>query len=750
VSLDPQLRFKLSDPTRSFSDFKQTLASVHTLIAKNSRESLIHLAACAGSLLTTAWTVGADQAQDTKRKLSWLLDVAKDARLPYGNGLIAMGQFNPSPGNLAANATKIMRMCQLAEALQVDVIAFPELALMGYPVRDIIVRHPFLVKEQLKWLQAIAEQLGNTRAIIGFVEPNGPPGEECKNDFRHPIGKPYFNAAAICGNGTVEALVRKCLLPTYGEYEESRTFEAALQTGILPPEYLGQGQCPQNEPIRNHTIHGHSYGISICEDLWNDAQFFDRPLYALDPIEQLLHHAPETDVLINLSASVSRSRKEQMKHNLVSHVAKRHQRPLVYVNQVGAIDECSFDGASRCYDEKGQLVARALSFQEDFAIVCPLASPSSKQGEAQPLQGLIEPLSPGLGNTLSSTPSKRFDPNDPHDLGRTFQTLVQGIRDYFTKTGFQRALLGLSGGLDSSVTVALLVEALGAKNVLGVLMPSDITPSENQEDVQALVHALGVPSTTIPIANIVSDFLADLTLVEPPLGTVWGLPDPHSNAAENVQAMNRATLLRLLGNQYRALPIATSDKSELYLGYATVNGDMSGALAPLGDVPKTKVRALGRWMNAYYASKGASREVIPERILSRPPGADLKLDPQTGKTITAESVLMPYEFADEIIWRIEALHQSMDEMKATPFYWEERHGALGTSQKQEWLERFYTRMRTAVFKWWVVPPIILVEGNGSITKTDYHHPITAASINWQSQSAETIKAALQAEPFHAW
>jgi NH3-dependent NAD+ synthetase len=201
--------------------------------------------------------------------------------------------------------------------------------------------------------------------------------------------------------------------------------------------------------------------------------------------------------------------------------------------------------------------------------------------------------------------------------------------------------------------------------------------------------------------------------------------------------MNRATLLRLLGNDYRALPIATSDKSEFYLGYATVNGDMSGALAPLGDCPKTKVRTLARWLNQHRPG------LIPESILARPSGADLAVNPETGALLTAEDALMPYEFADEIIWRIETLQQSKQELMEACFQWE-NDKPLSKPQKKEWIDRFFCRMTAAVFKWWVAPPMIIVEGNGSISKSDYQHPITAARINWDGESFESMVQTLDA------
>ena len=653
-----------------------------------------------------------------------------------GQGFMALGQINTTPGDLAGNARKIMRYLDTAEALGLDLIAFPELALMGYPPRDVIGRHPFLVQENLKWLQAIAARTGQTYALVGFVEPRY--SLEPTPNFSHetaapkPYGKAYYNAMAILGEGKIHGIVRKCLIPTYAEFEDARQFEGAHQTGVLPASALGKPEAeikstdpaPVNGLIE---IHGHRYGISICEDLWNDADFFEKPLYENDPIAALAAQRPAA--LINLSASPTRSRKEQMKHNLCSHLSRKYSLPLVYVNQVGTVDEVAFDGASRVYNAQGELTARGKSFEEQFLIINPLLG-----------LGTVAPLPLGLEATLSAP--KTFNAYDTSDLGRTYECLLQGIRDYFSKTGFQRALLGLSGGLDSAVTVVLLADALGPENVLGVSMPSEITPDSSRQDAQTLADHLGITLVEIPIEAITHTFADGLHSIPQQLNGHWGTRDARSNAADNVQAISRATILRQLGNDYRALPVATSDKSEFYLGYATVNGDMSGALAPLGDVPKTKVRALARWLNEHRPqSVKTPRGVLPESIITKPSGADLKVDPATGQLVTAEQELMPYEFADEIIWRIEALQQSQATLQGVRFQYEEHH-PLDPAQKAAWLDAFFGRMARAVFKWFVAPPILIIEGNGSIAKSDYHHPIVASRIHWAGHSTTEIERLL--------
>lgn len=655
------------------------------------------------------------------------ISVAVPANLPQGpgQGNLALAQINTTPGDLAGNASKIIRYLNAAEEQAADLVIFPELALMGYPPRDVIVRYPFLIEENLKWLRAIAERTRQTWALVGFVEPRyAKPGEKRR-------GKGAFNAMAVLGAGKIQAIVRKNLLPGYSEFEDYRQFEPSPVTGAIDPEWLTDSELVP--PILNGTglidIHGHRYGLSICEDLWNDPDFFDNPLYGTDPIATLAAQKP--DALINISASPTRSRKEQIRHNLCGHLARKHQTPLIYVNQVGTVDEVSFDGTSRAYNAEGELFARGKAFEEQLLLI----NPFQQQG-----QGQIEPLPVGLAQTL--TAQKEFNAYDTSDLGRTYECLLQGIRDYFRKTGFQKAVLGLSGGLDSSVVVVLLADALGPENVLAVSMPSQITPEENRTDAQTIAERLGLPLVEIPIGSITEAFGQGLGQVRPQLESQWGATDPRSNAMDNVQAISRATILRQLGNEFRALPVATSDKSEFYLGYATVNGDMSGALAPIGDLPKTKVRALARWLNENRPNTVKTpRNVLPAAVISKPSGADLKKDPVTGRLVTAEDELMPYEFADEIIWRIEARHQSHADMLKEPFQYERQYG-LDASLKAEWLDKFFDRMPKAVFKWFVAPPILIVEGNGSIAKNDYHHPIVANRIRWQGHSETEIRELL--------
>jgi NAD+ synthetase len=245
-------------------------------------------------------------------------------------------------------------------------------------------------------------------------------------------------------------------------------------------------------------------------------------------------------------------------------------------------------------------------------------------------------------------------------------------------------------------------------------------------DAQHLAETLGIGFHTCPIDPITTAFLSPLeTTMAQGLASSWGQPNPHSYAKDNVQAMSRATLLRLVGNQYNALPIATSDKSELYMGYATINGDLSGALAPIGDICKTKLRLLAHWLN----NQGKTPNAIPLAIIERPSGADLALNPKTGKLLTAEEALMPYAFLDEIIWRTEVLYQAFEAQLVAVFEYEIAH-SLRFEEKRAWLEKFFQRMPSAVFKWQVSPPILIVDGGGTLAKSAYRHPITATHCQW--------------------
>lgn len=663
-------------------------------------------------------------------------------------GKIVLAQLNPMPGNVEQNALKVMKNIKKAQELDADLIVFTELTLMGYQIMDTIDRHPIIVEENVKWLKEIAKLTGKTHAIVGFVEPrNG-----------QIVGKRYYNSVAVLGEGKIKGIVRKSLLPTYSEFNDYRYFEPSPVVGVQSADDLGNfgsNKIQTNNGLIN--INGLNCAITICEDIWNDKDFFTNPMYEKDPVEILAKANP--DLIINCSASPTRSRKEQLKHNMLSFVAKKYQTPVIYSNQVGAIDDVSFDGSSRLYNEKGELIARAKSFEEDFLCV------DLRKG------GRMEPLTKGLEKTL--TEQKAFKLDYEPDLERTYKTIVQGIRDYFRKCGLKRAVLGLSGGLDSSVSAVLLADALGAENVFGISMPSKLTSKESHNDAQELAQNLGINFAIAPIKEMVKTINDQLNPLFDRVFEDWGdCRYNQSYVQDNVQARSRATLLWGIANEFCAtIPIATSDKSELYMGYATINGDMSGGFAPIADVPKTKLFALARWLNEsgnreYGTEKGKARacanpeedcslltahcspkaeslsaNVIPEAVILKPPGAELAINPETGETLKAEEALMPYEFMDEVIWRIENKHESYNDMINSTFLYETKE-KVSAEIKKEWLDKFYSRMSRALYKWSILPPSVIVEGH-SINKSDYRQPITSGSIDYKGQEINDIAQKLR-------
>ncbi len=624
-------------------------------------------------------------------------------------GYIGMAQINPMAGNVEYNAKKIAKYIKYASQIGLDLVVFPELALMGYPIEDTIDRHPIIVEENIKWLKGLAKITVGTTALVGFVEPR-------KQDAE---GKKFYNSVAILRDGEITGIVRKSLLPNYSEFNDYRYIEPSPIVGVQPANTLRHFD---KDTVRDCSKIFDKYGISICEDCWNNKEFFDKNLYEKDPIDELSKENPE--IFINCSASPTRAKKEQLKHNMLSFVAKKYKTPIVYVNQVGAIDNSSFDGSSRVFDKNGKLIARAKSFEEQFLIV-------------NPTQGIgkLYPLTRGLDKSL--TEQKVFTLEYESDLERTYKTIIQGIRDYFNKCGFKRAVLGLSGGLDSTVCAVLLADAIGAENVFGVSMPSHITSKESKSDAEQLARNLGINFTEATIRPMINTTTACLSDLFKTVETKWDGRYKTSFTPDNIQARSRAMFLWGISNEFSScIPIATSDKSELYMGYATINGDMSGGFAPIADVPKTKLFAFARWMNANREVKNA----IPEAIILKKPGAELAIDPKTGKPLIAEDALMPYEFLDEIIWRVENKNEGYQDLLETEFVYE-KHNSVSKEQKIEWLDKFFRRMSTALYKWSILPPSVIVESR-SINKYDYRQPITSGRINYKGVEDEHIKDVL--------
>lgn len=634
----------------------------------------------------------------------------KDKILSHKRGTIGIAQINPIAGDIEYNAKKVLKYINLAQNIGLDLVVFPELTLMGYPIEDTIDRHPIIVEDNIKWLIEIAKITIKTAAIIGFVEP--------RKD--NNVGKKYYNSIAVIQNGSIKGIVRKSLLPTYCEFNDYRYFEPSPVVGCQSANTL----CIFDESkVENCSktiiINGIKYGILICEDCWNNKEFFnDNVLYSKDPVEELSKEKP--DVFINCSASPTRAKKEQLKHNMLSFISKKYKTPFVYVNQVGAIDNSSFDGSSRVFNKEGKLIARAKSFEEQFLVVNPIEN-----------FGEIYPLTNGPEKTLTEAKAYTLEYNP--DLERTYKTIVQGIKDYFHKSGFEKAVIGLSGGLDSSVCAVLLADALGKDNVFGISMPSVITSKESKNDAIDLAQNLGINFIEASIKNVVDSINNSLKDIFTKVEIKWNNRLEESFTMDNIQARSRAVFLWGISNEFsKTLPIATSDKSELYMGYATINGDMSGGFAPIADVTKTKLFALAKWLNENRIQKN----VIPQSIINKKPGAELSINPKTEKPLTAEDALMPYEFLDEIIWRIENKKEHYYDMLNSEFLYE-KHKKIPKELKIEWLDKFYGKMSNALYKWSILPPSVIVDSH-SINKYDYKQPITSSHINYKGISKKKI------------
>lgn len=494
---------------------------------------------------------------------------------------VALAQKNYTVGNLDGNAALIAEAARQAQRAGADLVVTSELAISGYPPRDLLLRRSFIERCR----QALEQLAHNLRSappvLVGIAEINDT-----------PEGRPLFNTAALLSNGRVEARFRKCLLPTYDVFDEDRYFEPACGPQILH-------------------LDGWSLGITICEDIWNSRSFWAQRRYHADPIEELARNG--IDALVNLSASPFTVGKQQVREAMLAAMAREHGIPVLYVNQVGGNDDLVFDGRSFCVTAEGKLIGRAASFQEDLLLV----DLQSQQGQmnSDDLTGEVE----------------------------IWKALVLGTRDYVRKCGFSRVILGLSGGIDSSVTAAVATEAVGAENVLGVLMPSPYSSRASVEDAEQLAEILGIRTLTLPIANIMQEF--ETTLRQAFTNRERDVTE------ENIQARIRGDLLMALSNKYGALLLTTGNKSELAVGYCTLYGDMCGGFAVISDVPKTMIYHLAEHVNQ-------QKETIPLRVLSKAPSAELRPDQ------TDQDSLPPYEQLDEILERYIEGHQSAEEIIA--------------------------------------------------------------------------------------
>jgi len=479
---------------------------------------------------------------------------------------LALLQINPTAGDLDGNATLIVRGVRAAQALGADLAVTPELALMGYLPRDLLMSQGF-VNRACRVLSRIAAELAGAPALLVGVATLNP----------SDMGRPLLNSAVLLKDGVPGPAYHKTLLPTYDVFDEDRYFEPARD-----PQILNWNGC--------------RLGISICEDVWNDRDFWSRRRYHRDPIE-VLAQAGATAIL-NLSASPFTAGKQVFREQMLGHMAQKYGLPVVYVNQVGGNDDLIFDGRSGVFDARGKLAARARGFAEDVLVV-----------------------------DLEGGPAAVAD-DDFEAEAEIWNALVLGVRDYARKTHFRQVLLGLSGGIDSALTAALAAEALGAENVLGVMMPSRYSSAGSVEDSAALARNLGIRTLTLPISGIMETY--DGVLKEAFRG------HPPDVTEENIQSRIRGNLLMALSNKYGSLLLTTGNKSEMAVGYCTLYGDMNGGLAVIGDVPKTMVYRIARWRNRRQPD-------IPEAILTKAPSAELRPDQ------TDQDTLPPYDVLDQIL-----------------------------------------------------------------------------------------------------
>jgi NAD+ synthase (glutamine-hydrolysing) len=481
---------------------------------------------------------------------------------------ISLAQLNFTVGAFAANFRKIECAAQRAATERADLLLLSELATTGYPPRDLL-QHAAFVTASLEMRDRVAalstEALG---IVVGAVEPNEASG-----------GKPLHNVAVLCHRGRVVARHRKTLLPTYDVFDEDRYFEP------------GRGMAPAE-------LKGVRLWLTVCEEAWNDPGFWPRQRYPRDPIADLA--ARGVDLLLNISSSPFEMGKASVRREMIRQHARRHRVPFLYLNQVGGNDELIFDGHSIGVDADGGLMLRMADFEEGFATI-------------------DVPARDGAGVVLAPVAESREE--------EAWKALCLGLSDYVRKCGFERVVLGLSGGIDSALTAALAADALGADKVTGIAMPTRYSSPHSLTDAEALAANLGIAYHVVPIDDIFQSYLDGLASI---------LPPPPGIAEENIQARVRGAVLMAHSNKHGCLLLSTGNKSELAVGYCTLYGDMCGGLAVINDVPKTLVYDLARYVNR-------RRPVIPESSISKPPSAELRPDQ------TDQDTLPPYDLIDRVV-----------------------------------------------------------------------------------------------------
>ena len=478
---------------------------------------------------------------------------------------IALGQINPTVGDFTGNSKKIVEYAQRARESGAGLILFPEMSVCGYPARD-WVEKPSFVERSRKAVESIAQQTRGIAVICGF-----PTRAEVET------GKSVMNSAALLRNGKIEFVQSKMLLPTYDVFDEMRNFAPAREQALLP-------------------FCGRQMALTICEDAWNDKQFWNRRLYGVDPVEELVRRG--ANFVLNISASPFWVGKRELRLKMLQAIAKHYKTPVVLVNQIGGNDQLIFDGSSLVLAPDGSVVAQARSFEEDLIFF-----------EPDTMKGDVHEQIEGLEASV-------------------YAALVLGTRDYVRKCGFQNVIVGLSGGIDSALTAAIAVDALGAENVLGVGMPSPYSSRGSIDDSRELAANLGIRFELLRITNIFEAYRQALK----PAFTGY----EEDVTEENLQARIRGTMLMAFSNKFGALVLSTGNKSEVGIGYCTLYGDMAGGLAVISDVPKTLVYRLSHYVNS-------RRPVIPKSTLEKEPSAELRPNQKDSDS------LPPYEVLDTIL-----------------------------------------------------------------------------------------------------
>ncbi len=478
---------------------------------------------------------------------------------------IAIAQFDPVIGDFKHNSEKIKFFADKAKAFSCDLVVFSELVIMGYPPRDLLEKKDF-VKANLDCLKGLLASIRGIGVICGYVDKN--PDDE---------GNPLYNSAILFEDGRILHHVHKRLLPTYDVFDERRYFEPGLTCKSFPYK-------------------GRRIGLTICEDVWNDKDIFKKRIYHIDPVALMVKDG--ADLIINISASPFHIGKKEFRWHMLGSMARKYNIPIVFANQVGGNDSILFDGVSTAFDPYGNIAARACDFEEDLVV---FDSETSK----------------GDLHTVADS-----------DTESVLKALVIGTRDYVTKCGFSKAIVGVSGGIDSALTAYIAVMALGRENVSAVFMPSRYTAKENFEDTKKLAENLGIELIHIPIDGMFNEFLKFLS-------PAFKESEPDITE-QNIQARIRGTILMALSNRYGSLVLSTGNKSELAVGYCTLYGDMNGGFAVISDVPKTFVYELARFINA-------EKEYIPVRIIEKAPSAELKPGQRD------QDDLPPYKILDPIL-----------------------------------------------------------------------------------------------------